>query len=554
VADEFLWVQFSGTEGPGPITLEIQYAGRLSDTSNVGAYRKKAGSDWYVYTSFTPVDARRAFPCFDEPGYKTPWDVTVHLKREQVAVANAPAVSTTDEPDGMKRVQFAPTQPLPSEVIAFAVGPFEVVDAGVAGEKHTPVRIITPRGRAIEAAAARTATPTILARLEQYTGIPYPWDKLDHIAVLDMPFGATENPGLITYRADLLLTAPDKDTQERQQAMRSTMTHELAHQWFGNLVTQAWWNDVWLSEGFATWLEAKVSDMELPAFERHLRITDTRDAMLRRDSAGERPVRVEISSRREADPVYDVVVYIKGASILQMLEDWVGPEPFQRGLRRYLADHRFANATSVDLAAAIKQESGVDVGPVMFGFLDRPGAPVLEFSHAQGSQTLEVDQDANPWAVPVCLHADGIPPHCEVVSTPHAQLRLTDQSTWMWPNAYGSGYYRSVLAGPLLTQLLNTGYRQLEAPERLSLAADIQGLTTSGRIPATDVMAVLPRIMRDPDPRVQQEATVVALGLAAVAPARDQDAYREWLLRRLGVFPVASTQGDHVDEFLKEKR
>jgi alanyl aminopeptidase len=556
VAGEFLAVDLPAAAGPGPLEIAIQYSGTLSDTLNVGAYRKKSGADWYVYTSFTPIDARRAFPCFDEPGYKTPWELVMHVKRDQVAVANAPMVSSRDEPDDMKRVQFAPTQPLASEVVAFAVGPFDVVDAGVAGQKQIPVRIIAPRGRGDEAAAARTATAPILARLEQYTGIPYPWDKLDHIAVLDMPFGATENPGLITYRADLLLAPADQDTQERQEAMRSTMTHEMAHQWFGNLVTQAWWNDVWLSEGFATWLEAKVSDMELPDFERHLRITDTRDEMMIRDTAGERPVRVEIHSRREADPVYDVVVYIKGASILEMLEDWVGAEPFQRALHRYLTDHRFANATSGDLAAAIKQETGVDVAPVLFAFLDRPGMPVLSFSIASGSggSTLVVDQGSNPWAVPVCLHIEGVPRHCEVVSTSHAELHLSASPSWIWPNAYGSGYYRSVLTGNLLDHLMSTGYRQLQEPERLALAGDLEGLTTTGQVRAAEALGAVLRLTRDPESRVQVRTRGLALGLALVVQPSDRQAYADWLKKTMGIAPAAPEQAGSIDALLKEKQ
>src|SRR3984957_14595846 len=172
--DEMLAVQLAKPVGPGHVDLEIRYSGKLDEKSDVGAYRRKAGDDWYVFTSFTAIDARRAFPCFDEPAYKMPWEVVMHVKRDQVAVANAPEVSSTEEPNGMKRVAFAPTQPLPAEVVAFAVGPFDVVDAGVAGEKKIPVRIITPRGRVAEAAAARTATPLMLERLEKYTGIPYP--------------------------------------------------------------------------------------------------------------------------------------------------------------------------------------------------------------------------------------------------------------------------------------------------------------------------------------------------------------------------------------------
>jgi cytosol alanyl aminopeptidase len=550
---EFLAVELAKPAAPGPLEIAIQYTGTLDDTATVGAYRQKSGPDWYVYTSFTPIDARRAFPCFDEPGYKAPWELVLHVKRDEVAVANAPAVSTEDEPDGMKRVAFAPTQPLASEVIAFAVGPFDVVDAGVAGEKRTPVRIITPRGRGAEAAAARTATPEILARLEQYTGIPYPWDKLDHIALLDMPFGATENPGLITYRADLLLAAPNEDTQQRQQLMRSVMAHEMAHQWFGNLVTQAWWNDTWLSEGFATWLEAKISDMERPRFERGLTITETRNVRMAADSAGTRPVRLEMHSRRETDDVYDDVIYSKGGSILEMLEDWLGPAAFQRSLHRYLTDHQFGNATSSDLIAAIKAETGVDVGPVLVGFLDRPGAPVLRFSVApgDGAAKLVVDQGANPWTIPVCFHAASMDRRCEVVSTSHAELQLPGPVAWVWPNAYGSGYYRSVLTEALLDTLVANGYGQLESPERLALAGDLESLTNTGQMPAAEAMTILPRMMRDPEARVRSHLDVLILALAEVAPESARGTYAEWLWKTMGLRLPVPEQATSVEGFLR---
>src|SRR3984957_8823639 len=165
--DEFLAVILATPIGPGPAEIEIFYTGNLDAKGNAGVYRKMSGGDWYVFTSFTPIDARRAFPCFDEPGYKAPWELVLHVKRDEVAVANAPEASTQDEADGMRRVSFPPTQPLPAEVVAFAVGPFDVVDAGVAGQKRIPVRIIAPRGRGAEAAAARTATPLMLERLGQ---------------------------------------------------------------------------------------------------------------------------------------------------------------------------------------------------------------------------------------------------------------------------------------------------------------------------------------------------------------------------------------------------
>ena len=559
LTDETLAVELTEPTQPGPIEVGIRYIGKLDEKSNVGAYRRKSGDDWYVYTAFTPIDARRAFPCFDEPGYKAPWEMVLHVKRDEVAVSNAPAVSTTDEPDGMKRVVFAPTQPLASEVVAFAVGPFDVVDAGVAGERRIPVRIITPRGRATEAAAARTATPEILNRLEQYTGIPYPWEKLDHLAGLELPFGGIENPGLIIYGDQILLAPQNQDTQRRQRRMREVMAHELAHQWFGNLVTQAWWDDVWLSEGFATWLGTKISDLELPAFERGLAITDVRDRILLSDSLETRPLRLEMHSRKDTEDVYDIIVYLKGASILEMLEDWLGPELFQRALHRYLTDHRFATGTSNDLARSIEEETGVDVRPVLFGFLDRSGAPILHFTLAATSQIpkLEVEQDGHPWIVPVCIHLESGERQCQQVSDAHVELPLSHASAWIWPNAFGSGYYRSFLAGDGLETLMEKGYNLLEGPERLALVGDLEGLTVSGALPAAAVMKILPKmtgILGDPEPRVEAHINTLALQLALISPEAVRGKYAEWLGKTTRMPLIKPEQSRSMEEFFRDKQ
>jgi alanyl aminopeptidase len=483
--DEFLKVELPAAMGPGKVDLNIAYDGMLNDKSSVGPYRKKAGDDWYVYTSFTPIDARRAFPCFDEPGYKAPWQLTLHVKRSDVAVTNGPEVSSADEANGMKRVVFKETQPLASEVVAFAVGPFDVVDAGVAGEKHIPVRIITPRGRAAEAGPAKAATAELLPREEAYTGIAYPWDKLDHIAVLDLPFGATENPGLITYRANELLSPVATDTPRRVRAMRETMAHEMAHQWFGNLVTQAWWDDTWLAEGFATWMAAKVEDKDLPQDERGLAMVEARDRIMAIDAKGKRPVRLEMHSRAETEDVYDGMVYQKGAATLKMVEDWVGPEAFQRGIRRYLREHAMGNATTADLEKDIEEETGVNVAPVMDGMLNRIGYPVMQFKLEGGK--LMVDQEptdgGGPWEMPVCLHVEDAKRTCQVIDTTHAEIPMAEPPTagagrrsrqaWVWTNAYGSGYYRSVFDTKMRDAVVDRGYPELSEQERLALLVDV---------------------------------------------------------------------------------
>jgi alanyl aminopeptidase len=484
--DEFLMVKLPSAMGPGKVDLEISYDGLLNDKKSVGPYRKKAGDDWYVYTSFTPIDARRAFPCFDEPGYKTPWLVTLHVKKGDVAVANGPEVSSTDEANGMKKVVFKETQPLASEVVAFAVGPFDVVDAGVAGERRIPVRIITPRGRGAEAGPAKAATAELLPREEAYTGIAYPWDKLDHIAVLDLPFGATENPGLITYRDSQLLVPVAKDTPRRVQTMRATMAHEMAHQWFGNLVTQAWWDDTWLAEGFATWMAAKVDEVDLPESDRGLAMVQARDRIMTIDAKAKRPVRLEMHSRVDTEDVYDGLVYQKGAATLKMVEDWVGAEAFQRGIRRYLHEHAMGNATTAEFEKDMEEETQVRVTPVIEEMLNRTGYPRMRFQVQAGK--LLVDQEpiggGGVWTMPICVRSEKVAHRCAVVSTVHAEIPFDavavesegrrNSQVWVWTNANGSGYYRSVLRAEMLDALIGRGYAGLNEPERLNLLADVR--------------------------------------------------------------------------------
>jgi alanyl aminopeptidase len=557
VNGEFLGLEFEAAAGPGPIEIGIRYSGRLSDETNSGLFRKKAGRDWYAYTMFTPIEARRAFPCFDEPGYKTNWRLTLHIPRADIAVANSPITSETDEPEGMKKVVFAETPPLPSEVVAFAAGPFEVVEAGVAGTKRIPVRVITPHGRSGEAAAARAATPDILQKLETYTGIPYPWAKLDHLAVLDLPYGAVENPGLIAYRDRLLLAAPERDTEYRQRAMRMTMAHELAHQWFGNLVTQAWWNDVWLSEGFATWLGGNVSDLELPAFERGLAAASRRNSMLIQDAAERvRPVRLAMNSRDDMKQVYSGVVYEKGSAILSMLEEWIGPERFRAALRRYLVAHANGNATTSDVAVAIREATGVDASAVLKSFLDRPHAPEFRVSaHCEGSAgSLVVEQSGQPWTTPVCWHAEDGGRACTVVDSQRLVKPLGACGGWVWPNGTGVGYYRSAPDTLLLSAVITKGYQELSGPERLSLVGDLAAATLNGSERAGDILRLLPALVRDSEPAVAMHAEAILLELALAVPNPSRGAYREWLRQNLGILPPGPAQASNLEEYLNERK
>lgn len=575
--DEFIGFALEQAAGPGSAQLEIRYQARLSDKSTVGAYRRKSEGEWYAFTTFTAIEARRAFPCFDEPRYKTPWQLTLHVKQEHVALTNTAPATEDNEPGGMKKITFAPTPLLPSELIAFAVGPFEIVDAGRAGKNQTPIRIITPHGRAAEAAYTRAAAPELLARLEEYTGIPYPFGKLDHIALLEGAFGAVENPGLITYQQRTLLAKPDQDTADRQRAMRGTMAHELAHQWFGNLVTMSSWQDVWLSEGFATWLGSKLADQDQPESRRKVYMAASRDRIMAADApANARPVRLQFSSREEMRGVYDRLVYEKGAGVLRTLEGWLGEEPFQRAMRAYLTANAFENATTADLAAAIGESTGRNVSAIMSSFLDQPGAPVIDAElrcdqkpprvvlRQQRYLPLGVSVESPRWRVPVCITSDGGSRKCTVLENQQGEIALDDSAAcpaWIFPNAGATGYYRSQLSAPMLEALVQHGFDHLSAAERVTAVLDMNALVRNGHIPAAQALKLLPKLARDPEPQVVVAAASLANSLSPIVPAALRPKFDEFLRTTFGSAPAVKpeeiellrgSQAKSVAEFLSK--
>ena len=256
---DFVGLRAGKILAPGPAHVHIVYQGKISEKSSAGIFQGLDGKQPYLFTQFESTDARRAFPCFDQPDFKAPWQITAHIPKDHAAVSNTSPVSQTDEPNGMKKVVFAPTRPLSSYLVAIAVGPFDFVDAGKAGKNHIPVRIVTPKGKAGQAKYAAEVTATIIDRLENYFGIPFPFEKCDNVAIpLTFGFGAMENAAMVTYAQNLILSDPAIDTEQRQRSYAGVAAHELAHQWFGDLVTLAWWDDTWLNEAFATWTSAKI--------------------------------------------------------------------------------------------------------------------------------------------------------------------------------------------------------------------------------------------------------------------------------------------------------
>src|SRR5487761_1893644 len=463
---EFIGLHLASPIGPGAATLSIRYQGKLDETAVAGPYRNKVAGEWYAFTTFTPIDARRAFPCFDEPRFKTPWDISIRVKRGDKAFSNAGQISETQQPDGRKLIKFATTQPLAAEVVAFCVGPFDVYEGAPAGH-GTPIRVISAKGQREQSKLAAQATVVVLPRLEEYTGLPYPFGKLDHVAVPEFKFGATENVGLITYKANNLLLQPDDNVAQKERRIRALQAHEIGHQWFGDLVTQSTWDDVWLSEGFATWISAKVMDEEQPAARRLLSSVAARERIMATDaSAKTRPVRLEMHNRKETDGVYSQFVYQKGAAILMMLDGWLGETRVRDGLRAYLKAHQFGNASTADLEASLPGSK-----PVLDSFLNQTGIPVIRVMCGDAKLVVEQTNAAHKWSVPVCWRGAGTPPVCFVAGSARAETRVNSCPAWIYPNSGGAGYYRTEWDA---AQLAALDLSQLTAAERLTLIYDLR--------------------------------------------------------------------------------
>ena len=386
--DERVALRFPHPLPPGPVTLRLEFRGTQFTQEDSGIFRQQSGGDWYAFTQFEETDARRAFPCVDEPSAKIPWELTLRVPTTLTAVANTPMVSETPAADGMKDVKFRQTRPLPSYLVAFGVGPFEIKEARPFGKKHVPLRFVVPRGRGAETRYAASVTPRIVGLLEDYFGMAYPYDKLDVLPIpFTVQFGAMENVGLVTFREALVLAPTEQDRVQRRRQYALVAAHEFAHQWFGDLVTAAWWDDIWLNEAFATWMETKIIDRWAPAWGMAAERVEHRNGAAEADAlVNSRVIRQPVNSDNDVKNAVDAITYSKGAAVLRMFEQWVGPETFRRGIQQYVRTHADGNATAKDFLASISQAAGRDVAPAFNTFLDHPGVPRVQASVRCGGQ------------------------------------------------------------------------------------------------------------------------------------------------------------------------
>jgi alanyl aminopeptidase len=505
-------VDFGTTLQPQELSLKFEYSAPLNAQLQ-GLYKVSAKGQPYAMTQMEPISARFAFPGFDEPGFKTPFDISLTIPNDEVGVANTSQTSEAPAGKGWKTLTFAQTLPLPTYLVAFGVGPWSIASApditpDAYRSKPLPLRGVAPAGEAHRMKHVLSETPSIIHALENYYGFGYPWDKLDLLAAPDFAAGAMENAGLVTFRDWLLLL--DKDSPARNVRGSFNVTaHELAHQWTGDTVTTAWWNDIWLNEAFATWMQQKVTMEVHPEYRADLdRVSGSEGAMDSDALVSARSIRQPITGNGDILTAFDGITYQKGAGVIAMFENYVGEKTFQKGMRAYIQAHKFGTATASDLVGAIATAAGKGEAfkHAFNSFLDQSGVPYVQTQLEQkdGKTVLQLSQrrylplgsKGDPqriWGVPVCVRygtADGSKVSCEMLNKASGSMLLAGASkpTWILPNANASGYYRFSLDKPQLVEL-TAHVGKLSDAEQLAYADAVNASFLRGDLDASDVLA-----------------------------------------------------------------
>ncbi len=550
--EEFVGLKFPSPVPAGPASVSIDYSGVIIEKNSSAIFRQVESGNWYIFSQFEPTDARGAFPCFDDPYYKTPWQLTLHIPAASSAVSNTPPESEKNA-GGTKTIVFRQTKPLPSYLVAFGVGPFEYVPAGVAGKNKIPVRIVVPKGKSGEAKYAAEVTATILNRLEDYFGIPFPYEKSDQVAIPNtVGFGAMENPGMVTYVQSLILADPKTDRIGRQREYAMTAAHELAHQWFGDLVTTAWWDDIWLNEAFATWMERKLIDEWKPEWKTRISDVGAKLGAAEEDSLiSARKIRQEILAKDDILNAFDGITYQKGASVIGMFENWMGKEEFRKGVQSYLKQYAWRATTAGQFLDSLSTSSKRNVTKSFSTFLNQAGVPTLAVSldcKDPAKPLLEVEQQRflpmgskgssdQTWNIPMCVrYGTGTEgqTQCTLITEKKQTLALEKAKgcpAWVQANDQAVGYYRVEYKGGLLQSLIaGDALKRLSAVERSDLMGNSKALADAGKLTAADTLALAETFHNDPERNVMQMSLDLALSAAmTLVPENLQPNYQRYL-------------------------
>ncbi|MFT5334321.1 MAG: alanyl aminopeptidase [Halioglobus sp.] len=511
----------------GKAMLQLNYNAPFN-TSLEGLYKVVKDEDSYAFTQFEATSARLAFPSFDEPSQKVTFDLSMTVPAEYVGITNTPQLSETPQDNQRKTLRFATTKPLPTYLIAFAVGPFDVVEwapvpSNSLRSQALPLRGITTRGKAQEIHYALENTADIVTALEQYFDTPYPYAKLDIIAVPDFSSGAMENAGIITYREQLILL-DQKSPVNQKRAFFITHAHELAHQWFGNLVTPVWWDDIWLNESFATWNSHIVLDSLYPDEKYRNSLHNTASWVMRNDSlASARQIREPIVRHEDIGSAFNGITYQKGGGVLSMFESFLGRDNFRKGIRAYMQTFAFGNTTADDFIGAIAdanpQVPGADLRAAFTSYIEQPGLPLISADLTCSSKGAEVElqqrrylptgstgSSDQTWTIPVCLssiHAGESNSECFLLKQQRETITLKDKTcpSAVLPNTGGNSYYRWSLPAQQWASLMES-FDKLSINEQISVANSLSAALNDGSMTVEDYLAAVPKITESESWRV----------------------------------------------------
>jgi len=501
----------------GEAQLTLVFQGTLNDHLR-GFYRstykdQSGATHRMAATQFEATDARRAFPCWDEPDFKSVFATTLVIDPSLTAVSNTAVVSDSVQ-SGKRVVRFADSMKMSTYLVAFIVGQLEATKAVYVGK--TPLRLWTVPGKqpltpfGLEIAAAS------LKFFEEYYGIPYPGDKLDLLAIPDFASGAMENLGAITFRETALLVDEQTGTHAERERVADVVAHENAHMWFGDLVTMSWWNGLWLNEAFATFMEMLAVDAWKPEWKRWDAFGVSRAAAFSVDGLlSTRPIEYPVRAPKDADAMFDVLTYEKGASVLRMLEQHIGPTAFREGVRHYLRAHAYGNADTNDLWVALGQAAKQAVPELMNGWIFQPGYPLvtvrqdneteLVLSQQRFTYLSSPESTEQRWQIPVPLRitAGGTTEHRRLLLTDReVRVNLPKGARHLFVNEEGHGFYRVRYDFPLLQRILEAGVDHLAPSERFNLVSDVWATTVSGLTPLSDYLYLTSRFTGERDKNV----------------------------------------------------
>jgi aminopeptidase N len=503
----------------GPHTLTIDYTGPIPNTPAgiyYNDYKTSAGAaKRMLVTQFESTDARRMFPGWDEPAFKARFKLSAVVPNGLTAISNMPAVASTPAGEGLKKVQFATSPRMSTYLLALIAGDMAAV-RGHAGK--TDLASWAPTGEEQQGEYALSAETSILPYYNDYFGVDYPLPKLDLIAIPgNYQAGAMENWGAITFVDNLLLFDPKNSSSHTKERIYIVVAHETAHQWSGDLVTMAWWDNIWLNEGFASWMQYKATDHFNPTWQIWPRQHQAReDAMAQDAQPTTHPIQQKIRDESEAETAFDQISYQKGEQVIRMIEDWLGPDTFRAGMRAYMKAHQYSSATSADLWAALGQAAGKDVATVAAGFTEQPGVPLVKVSRrcAAGKATLTLTEDRfavhDPkavkldWTIPVTLGAPGRQDTRILLTKTPVSLPLAACDAPLKANLGEDGYYRTEYDAGSLKPLI-AEFAQFDAADRANLLGDQFAMFVAGRAPLGSYLNLLPQLKNETNIAVWQD-------------------------------------------------